>query len=60
MKRTNLSKSQCELIYNESLAKLAERIADIQKEVSTDKLNETFLKSEPNKIIQAYLDYYGT
>lgn len=57
MKKTNLSKSQCELIYNESLAKLAERIADIQKEVSTDKLNETFLKSEPNEIIQAYLDY---
>ncbi len=57
MKEINLSKSQCELIYNESLAKLAERISDIQKEVSTDKLNETFLKSEPNEIIQAYLDY---
>lgn len=28
MKEINLSKSQCELIYNESLAKLAERIAD--------------------------------
>ena len=40
MKEINLSKLQCELIYKESLAKLAERIAGIQKEVSTDKLNE--------------------
>ena len=45
MKEINLSKSQCELIYNESLAKLTERIAGIQKEVSTDKLNENFLTS---------------
>lgn len=57
MKEINLSKSQCELIYNESLAKLAERIADIQKEVSTDKVNEIFLTSDPKEIIQAYLDY---
>ena len=51
MKEINLSKSQCELIYNESLAKLAERIAGIQKEVSTDKLNENFLTSDPKEII---------
>ena len=57
MKEINLSKSQCELIYNESLAKLAERIAGIQKEVSTDKLNENFLTSDPKEIIQTYLDY---
>ncbi len=57
MKEINLSKSQCELIYNESLAKLTERIAGIQKEVSTDKLNENFLTSDPKDIIQTYLDY---
>ena len=57
MKEINLSKLQCELIYTESLAKLAERIAGIQKEVSTDKLNENFLTSDPKEIIQTYLDY---
>lgn len=57
MKDINLSKSQCELIYNETLAKLAERIAGIQKEVSTDKLNENFMTHDPKEIIQTYLDY---
>lgn len=57
MKEINLSKSQCELIFNESVAKLADRIAGIQKEVSSDKLNKNFLASDPKEIIQTYLDY---
>lgn len=57
MKEIKLSKSQCELIYNEFLAKLAERIAGIQKEVSSDKLNDNFLTSDPKEIIQTYLNY---